>query len=345
MAKDKVISFQLLRVFAAVLVFTSHCDELVQFSNDYKLMFFGCAGVSLFLTLSGFLSAFTYENDAQMTSCQLIKKRWKQFFNIHFLTLLIAVPLFVDSYANEPVIWSMRFVANLSLIQAFFPSASFYFSFNGVAWYLSMVLFMAMVTPITVKILKRISIRTAVIILVAVAVIEHVLSFLFSSSEIMQWIVYVFPVVRYLDFLGGGAVYKLAVFIKEKRMYTFNKLICGISFVFIIVTGIVSVFEGNCNLYSATWLIPSQLLVMSSYNIKITCREHSLINKCIMCFTSISLEFFMIQQLVIRYYVRCYENRMIPVFLECILIFAVSVAAAVLLHQITSKNGIVRTTA
>ncbi len=108
-------------------------------------------GVSIFLILSGYLSA-KFESfkerlsfiDLMKLSFNKLKSRFKRVYALHFFTLLLALPfdykaLFMDfkleSYCS--------LVANALLVQSWFPIG--YFGYNSVSWYLSVFMFLSFV--------------------------------------------------------------------------------------------------------------------------------------------------------------------------------------------------------
>ena len=337
MTKNIIISFQLLRFFAPVLIFISHTNELFGFENGITLKYLGCASVSLFIALSAYLTYLTNDNYNQISAATTLKKRLKQFYLLHLITLIIAIPLSVNSLVSDHISWIICFVANLTLLQSYIPIFSVYYSFNGVAWYLSLMLYLALLTPITLRLWKRMSLKTSIIALVVIGVMEYLLTFLFFSSPYVQWVVYVFPVIRYFDFFCGGAAYKLAKYIRDRKLYTLNKIICCISIVLIICLALISVFLGNRYFLTAVWLLPSHMLVMSLSNIRIELNVENIIFKGIMGFADISLEFFMLHQLVIKYFTLVMENTMIPLVLVLIISFIISTVGAILLQQFIRK--------
>ena len=204
------------------------------------------------------------------------------------------------------------------------------------------MLYLALLTPITLRLWKRMSLKTSIIALVVIGVMEYLLTYLFFSSPYVQWVVYVFPVIRYFDFFCGGAAYKLAKYIRDRKLYTLNKTICCISIVLIICLALISVFLGNRYFLTAVWLLPSHMLVMSLSNIRIELNVENLILRGIIGFAEISLEFFMLHQLVIKYFTLFIDNTMIPIALVMVLSFIVSSVGAMLLHQIIRKLNSVK---
>ena len=108
-------------------------------------------GVSIFLILSGYLSAKFELFKGKLSFINLIKlsfnklkSRFKRVYALHFFTLLLALPfgykaLFVDfklgSYCS--------LFTNILLVQSWFPIG--YFGYNSVSWYLSVFMFLSFV--------------------------------------------------------------------------------------------------------------------------------------------------------------------------------------------------------
>lgn len=138
--KNKIQSFQLIRAVAITLIFLSHCENLMRINDINCLKYLGGAGVSIFIALSGFLTAKKYDDLDNSSAIVLYKRRWKQFYKNHYFTFVLSVPLTIGVLKRSIFQWLVQLVANLSLTQSLIPISSVYFSFNAVSWYLSLML-------------------------------------------------------------------------------------------------------------------------------------------------------------------------------------------------------------
>lgn len=329
--KDKIRSFQILRTVAMCLIFLSHCDYLVLKNNDNVLMYLGGAGVSLFIALSGFLAA---TKDYNVSGVELYKKRWKQFYKCHFLTLIIAFPLTIKTLKCNFLIWLGELIANFTLAQAIVPSRSVYFSFNAVAWYLSLMLFFTLMIPIAVRIWNRLSIRFIIVLSTLVLSEELLMVVVFEKYKFFHWLVYIFPFTRFFDFVLGGAYYKIALFIKKRELVKMNYLLFLISSLIMLVLIIGSCFYGSSYYLTAVWTIPSSILVTALYNIRIE-KKMGILVETLIYFGGVTFEFFLIHQLVIIYLTKILAYFSFPYVLIYVLAFVSSVLGAFFLRYMS----------
>lgn len=139
---NKIESFQALRAIAIFMIFLSHCNSLWIADGVNKLDCLGAPGVSLFIILSGFLTAYSYDWSSKAVPLKnRLKKKINKFYILHVGTLIIAIPFTISLLEENSALWSEAFLANVSLIQAFIPLKQIYFSFNAVSWYLSLTFF------------------------------------------------------------------------------------------------------------------------------------------------------------------------------------------------------------
>lgn len=103
-------------------------------------------------------------------------------------------------------------IANATLIQAIVPEKSVYFSFNGVSWYLSLTLFFALLTPVAIKIWKHLTIKLSVVLALMLFVIELLLVCFFGHLNFGHWVMYIFPLTRFFDFLIGGDISSCSIY-------------------------------------------------------------------------------------------------------------------------------------
>lgn len=205
---NKIQSFQALRAIAIFLIFLSHCSFLINVNNINRLNYLGAAGVSLFIALSGFLAAMKY-TECPIKSLLLYKIRWKQFWKLHIITLILSIPLSISIFhPSFSLDWFLKLGCNLSLLQALIPIGSFYFSFNSVSWYLSLTLMFALLTPLAIKIWHSLTCEKVIIALIILCLLEGLICVIFRRNQYLHWISYISPFTRFLDFVIGGGYSK-----------------------------------------------------------------------------------------------------------------------------------------
>lgn len=227
--KNKIYSIQVLRAVAITLIFLSHCDNLVCVNDTNCLIYLGAAGVSIFIALSGFLCARQYCGMETVSAFEIYKKRWKQFYKGHFITLIIALPLSIGVLKGSPIKWVIELIANVTLTQSLIPTPAVYFSFNAVSWYLSLVCCFALLTPTAVKIWDHLSLKSTIALSVILNLIEFLIVIVGTGHSFIHWLAYIFPMARFLDFIIGGyletwRIYQGERFIRLQQVTIWNWL-------------------------------------------------------------------------------------------------------------------------
>lgn len=90
-----------------------------------------------FLSLSGFIIAYNYQ-EKLLTKTTTKRTFWvariARIYPLHLLTLLIAACIGGYVQYSDTTDWIKHFVASTFLLQPFFPSADYFFSFNSPSW-------------------------------------------------------------------------------------------------------------------------------------------------------------------------------------------------------------------
>ena len=92
---------------------------------------------SAFFILSGFIIAYNYEEkllEKITTKRTFWVARIACIYPLHLLTLLIAACIGGYVQYNDTTDWIKHFAASTFLLQPFFPSADYFFSFNSPSW-------------------------------------------------------------------------------------------------------------------------------------------------------------------------------------------------------------------
>ena len=118
------------------MVFGAHCYVL---DTSFDAHFFkeGFVGVSFFFVLSGFIITYNYQ-EKLLTKTTTKRTFWvariARIYPLHLLTLLIAACIGGYVQYSDTTDWIKHFVASTFLLQPFFPSADYFFSFNSPSW-------------------------------------------------------------------------------------------------------------------------------------------------------------------------------------------------------------------
>lgn len=299
--KAKIVSYQGLRGIAFILIFISHCTFSVIEQGKNSTAYFGALGVSLFIVLSGFLTVYNHCDSNDLVVKEQITKTLKKCYPLHILTFLLAISFSIKELIKPNInAWLASFL-NLILVQSWIPKSSVYFSNNAVSWYLSTYLFLMLVSPLVVKYLKRINTGCIIGLLIFNLSIQIALVLLSSNHSWAHWIIYICPLTRALDFISGGGI---AILIKrlniQKCLYyvlLFSGIIVSIVLLMITTKNVV----GNAFLV-VIWSLPVYAIIIGLFGV-----EHEQFcrflfqNRYVLFLGKISLELFLIHQLVIRY--------------------------------------------
>lgn len=211
---NKIESLQALRAIAFLGIFTS--------TGHTDITKLGGWGVSIFFVLSGFLMLLLYYDRDGMDNVNGVHfaiDKIAGIYPLHIAMLLLNYIIqFVANFGQPGKIldiinnYWVKFVVDASLMQAWIPNKSYYYSINSVSWYLSVCLFLYAVFPFSLKLIKKykgnfnavLSIVIILIIQIAVALVaKDITLFDAISDDFGRWVVYIFPVYRLGDFLIG----------------------------------------------------------------------------------------------------------------------------------------------
>lgn len=155
--KERLIALQGFRAVAFIAIFTSHAG----------MTHLGDWGVSCFLILSGFLMYYNYgeildEDKVDSRFWNHIKRAFskiRSLYPLHCVTLLIAIFVYFDLSRLDNlwhiILYNIKLVLNLALLQSWFPKSEFYWSFNAVSWYLSTQFAMYLAFPYIKKAINK----------------------------------------------------------------------------------------------------------------------------------------------------------------------------------------------
>lgn len=205
--KPQIKSLQAVRAFAFLEIFCCHC-----------LWAGGACGVSIFFILSGFLLTYNHLGHISAKKIQysvldnifFAIKKVKKLYPLHIIMMLLTLGNIL--FANNYIEWKALLIQiglNVFLVQTWIPQSVYFFSLNGVSWYLSTSLFTYFCFPwILYCIEKYKSRKSALINMGIIYVIQFLIGFLisnvFSINENMQYYVtYICPLYRVGDFAIG----------------------------------------------------------------------------------------------------------------------------------------------
>ena len=221
-----------IRSFACLEIFCCHC-----------LWGGGALGVSLFLILSGFLLTYRYlpQNTAaalpDVTPSGLVRFAWKRLsklYPLHIIMMAVVIIIqLVQGQVRNNADWAalfIRIILHIFMVQTWIPVDSFYYSLNGLSWYLSTIQFCYLCFPLLLRMLKKLdTVKRALFSLIVVFVMQVCIARIsltvFGISDTGHYyLTYVCPLFRIFDFTCGcllGVVFtKLPTTPKSMLHYT-----------------------------------------------------------------------------------------------------------------------------
>ncbi len=312
----KIDSLTSLRFIAAALVFTWHAP--IPDANGLHDLQLGYLGVAFFYILSGFILTYVYYRNIVARKSGSIKKfyisRIAKLYPVHVLTFLAALPLTIITiqsvFAEHTKV--KAFLAgffNLTLTQAWIPKSSVYFSFNGVAWSISVEAFFYLLFPIIVLVIyryrKRFTLRNILLAMSGMWLLCMVL-LLPQVSHIDDWVFYIFPLARLPDFLMGIFVALIYMDSNKKKPFGIklgvtHATIVEVASIVLVISGL---FIGTLMPQSvrfSIWMVPSLAFVVLVFSYQKGLVSKLLNNRVLIFLGEASFSFYMVHQLVIRY--------------------------------------------
>lgn len=149
---QKLNPLQGLRFLGFLLIFLNHAGWLL---CSEKYFDFGACGVEIFFVLSGYLVAYNYRNaefayDLKSSFLYMLSKA-KKFYFLHFLTFLIVL-FHMERHGFKYPSGLSGFIRdvflNITLLKSWYDPAKF--TFNGVTWFLSCILFIYLCVPFVI---------------------------------------------------------------------------------------------------------------------------------------------------------------------------------------------------
>lgn len=186
-------TLQSLRFIFMMMIFMSHFAyrDICAFDAG------GDCGVVYFFMLSGFVCSLGYGqqlHDGSFNYGTFIWKRLKKFYPMHLLCLLVFL-LVSHAAFNEKVL------LNALLLQSWVPDADWYFSCNKVSWFLSSLMFCYVVFPWVYRVMSG--------WFTLIVVFVYILVYWLTPYDRINVVLYVFPVVRFVDFYLGMLLCRL----------------------------------------------------------------------------------------------------------------------------------------
>lgn len=197
-------ALQSLRFLFLLLIFLSHYS----FAGIPPLDAGGDCGVAFFFILSGFITAHSRGRQIEEDSYSHRKFLTSRFLKLYPLHLLCLGAALIIQWKNHNMDAALPLLTNLLLIQSYVPLPEYYFSGNGVSWFLSTLFLMYLLFPFLYRWMvlspRRQMASWLMLWGLAYSTIWH-----FTPDNLANNILYVSPPVRLTDFIIGLLLYRL----------------------------------------------------------------------------------------------------------------------------------------
>jgi peptidoglycan/LPS O-acetylase OafA/YrhL len=326
-----------LRIVFAIMVFLSHLQFVPKettLGRIYASVFyeFGSLGVGFFFILSGFVLSMAYKKrfaENRITYREYLVGRIARIYPLHVLTLLIAVPMSLPDLTKDAVSFFAQFIADLLLMKSWIPDPRYYFAFNGPAWSISAELFFYVTFPLLLSLAQPRKIWPIAILLLIPALI------LVIPEEYQRRFFYINPLFRAFDFFIGILLYQAyerGVFKPASRASATGREIFAIVLFVAFFIGhkyIPAGFRYGCYY----WLAMATVILTFSYAKGAI--SDMLSNKWLVLGGEISFGFYLIHQLVLRYF--AFLNTKFGIlnnyYVLALLAFVIAIAASYLTYK------------
>ena len=368
--REKLNSLQALRALAFLGVFLGHTECIIFAST-------GSWGVSVFFVLSGFLMVYSHwdsNNDSDgvlkvgvLSNLEFAVGKIRRLYPLYILTMLLSVPFFIEAQGSKELVSVLKdaipkVLANVFLVQAWIPDSDYYFSFNGVAWYLTVALFLYFMFPFVLRVIRKYKNKnTAIAVIVFTLLLQIVLgyiAFLLQDPSVTDnrtdtWFIYIFPLSRLEDFiLGCNLGYLFLQTDKEKVNANLMTILEG----FVMLILVVIIRYNHIKIYAPRavggpsgtdcwWrnviiFTASTCLLVYLFAINKGAYSRLLTNKTLIWLGDLSAYAFLIHQPVMRYVRRAIVK--VPYrphyFAVGVISFAITIALSVLWRKIISAS-------
>lgn len=206
----QITSLNVIRIFLLLAIFSCHgSDYLPQKLSVYAGELTGFA-LEIFFIVSGFCCALSLLHKERIPRTkEYIFKKIRRFYPLHIITLSLCFILQIMQIkaagGEVPVYeYALQVFLDIFLLQSWTWNVDYVFAFNGVAWFLSSLVFCYIATPLALKCIKKSSIHPLLLLLIViVGRFIYVQSFRYFIDFGNFCFINVFPPYRFLEYLCG----------------------------------------------------------------------------------------------------------------------------------------------
>lgn len=258
--------------------------------------------MACFFVLGGYCSTLGYYDRIkaeQFNYKQYALSKAIKFYPLHWLCAIAWLVLAVAS--SQPVGSMPQILTNVVLLQSWIPDPGYYFSLNGISWYLADTMFFALVFPFVVRWVVDKSLSRNIVFVSLILLGYTAACFLISKAE-RHAILYINPAIRFVDFLLGVYLAKGFMAIKPRLRKSVGKM--ALSYIISAICIVALIVERGiaAEYVQFAWIFwPLISVVILSASLASAYRpEESMIVNTLSCAGSYCFVFYMIHQMTIQ---------------------------------------------
>jgi peptidoglycan/LPS O-acetylase OafA/YrhL len=233
----------------------------------------------------------------------------KKLYGLHLIMLAIMYVIVKMPTSGEAI---PRLITDVLLLKCWRPHSEDYYSYNGVAWYLSMYLFVCMLAPYVMKLIAKIKNKKQ---LTGIAVLTYAfmlgIGYYVSVVTIpigdgfAKWLTYICPLYRVLDFSLGAMLGWVYLNCDWKKYQTAGKAIlleiAAVAAFIIIEKAYLPIKENYMGIGYTVYFTLTAMLLVWTFAVNGSVITKALNNRVLLWLGNISSLTFLIHQVVIRW--------------------------------------------
>lgn len=179
---------------------------------------------SFCFTYSGFFTAMFHRFDKSYGLQDHARFMWNKlakFYPMHVLALVICIIAFVYLEGKTAIALKPLFF-HLTLLSPWSSNHDIYFGYNAVAWWICVLFFLYLISPLIIRLLRRMKLRWQVVLIVVLLLLEFIGGYRRDEQTpsllLSYYHMYEFPPLRILDFATGVVLYNITQCAGWKRL-------------------------------------------------------------------------------------------------------------------------------
>lgn len=281
----------------------------------------GARACEVLFVASGFLVGYNYYYKRMpctwTASIEYCRKKLAQFWPLHLITL---IPMIYLNYLQEGMLTARKIrliFVDAFLLQAWSSDPDVFFSYSGIAWFLSALMFCYFLSPLFLRYAREI--KKSSLLFIIVAVFRVTIEYLEKAVPIWGLSIHASPLIRCMEFFMGMLMVPLFIRISSEIGNTTTEFgICSVIEIAMMALTVFLMVRMNDVWMRGNYVILYCLLVF------VISLEKGIVSKVLSSvpftmFGSIQFEFYLFHGDVLAYsyyYAGKYGDIINPVFLD-----------------------------